>query len=132
MSKTSLFCHFWELKNHPIHKHSNTCHAFNFHRKLIFFDMLVTMSSIRINNNWNYQNLLITSVRSPGIAFLALGEPVFESITRQRAVSIFVYMRPLNVVLSTLVVQRRETVMKARIAVSNIDRLVGVITQTAF
>ena len=29
-----------------------------------FFEMLVTMSSIRINNNWNYQNLLITAVRS--------------------------------------------------------------------
>ena len=27
--------------------------------------MLVTMSSIRINNNWNYQNMLITAVRFP-------------------------------------------------------------------
>ena len=35
-----------------------------FYRKLIFL-MLVTMSSIRINNNWNYENLLITNVRSP-------------------------------------------------------------------
>ena len=61
MSKTSLFCHSLELKNHLIHKHWNTCHEFNFHHKLIF----VTMSSIRINNNWNYQNLLITAVRSP-------------------------------------------------------------------
>ena len=30
------FCHFWELKNHRMHKHSTSCHAFNFHRKLIF------------------------------------------------------------------------------------------------
>ena len=32
-----------------------------FHCKFLFlfFEMLVTMSSIRINNNWNYQNLLI-------------------------------------------------------------------------
>ena len=28
--------------------------SFNFHRKLIFFVMLVRMSSIRFNNNWNY------------------------------------------------------------------------------
>ena len=30
-----------------------------------FFSMLVRMSSVRINNNWNYPNLLITAVWSP-------------------------------------------------------------------
>ena len=38
MSKTSLFCRFWELKNHRIHKHSNTCHAFNFHNNFFFLN----------------------------------------------------------------------------------------------
>ena len=50
-SKTSFFCHFWQLKIHRIHTHSNICHGLNFHRNLIrFFQMLVTMSSITINN----------------------------------------------------------------------------------
>ena len=40
------------------HKHSNTSHGLNFHHKLIFL-MLITISYIRINNNWNYQNMLI-------------------------------------------------------------------------
>ena len=39
-------------------KNSNICHRLNFHRNSIFFfEMLVTMSSITINNNWNYQKL---------------------------------------------------------------------------
>ena len=37
-------------KIHRIHKHSNTCHVLNFHR-----NMIVTMSSIRINNNLKIQ-----------------------------------------------------------------------------
>ena len=49
-----IFCHFWELKNLLQHKHSNSCHALNFHRKLIFFKTFIRMVSIRINNNWNY------------------------------------------------------------------------------
>ena len=36
-SKTPIFCHFWPLKIHGIHKHSNTCHGLNFHRNSIFF-----------------------------------------------------------------------------------------------
>ena len=64
--KRHVFCHFWQLKIHRIHKHWNTCRAFNFHQHFFsFFEMLVTMSSIRINNNWNYQNLLITTEWSP-------------------------------------------------------------------
>ena len=54
--KNFIFCHFWQLKIHRTHKHLNTCHGLNFHRKLtLLFLMLLTMSSIRINNNWNYQ-----------------------------------------------------------------------------
>ena len=53
-------------KIHRIHKHSNTCEVLNFHLKLIFFfEMLVTLYSIRFNNNWNNQKLLITVVPSP-------------------------------------------------------------------
>ena len=59
------FWHFWQLKIHRKYKHSNKCQAFNFQRKLLlFFEMLLTMSSIRINNNWKYQNLLITARQS--------------------------------------------------------------------
>ena len=62
-----IFCYFWQLKIHRTHKHthSNLCHGLNFHRKLIFFLILVTMSSIRINNNWNYQKMLITASTTP-------------------------------------------------------------------
>ena len=43
------------------HKHSNTCQELNFHWKVIFLKNARNMSSIRINNNWNYQNTLITA-----------------------------------------------------------------------
>ena len=54
-SKIWFFAISVSSKIHRIHKHSNTCHALNFHRNF-FFEMLVTMFSIRINNNWNNQN----------------------------------------------------------------------------
>ena len=44
-----FFGHFWQLKIHRIHKHSNTCtHTLNFHRKLISF--------LNARNNVLYQN----------------------------------------------------------------------------
>ena len=46
-------------------KHSNTCHWVNFHCSVFFFEMRITMSSIRINNSWNYQKTLITEGMIP-------------------------------------------------------------------
>ena len=41
----------FKISHYRKHKRSNKCQAFNFHHRFFFFEMLVTMSSIRINNN---------------------------------------------------------------------------------
>ena len=45
-------------KIHRTYKHSYTCHGLNFYRKDIFFLLLLTMSSIRINNSWKFHTYL--------------------------------------------------------------------------
>ena len=80
--KTSFFAIFGSSKIHGTHKHSNTCHGLNFHCKLIFFEMLVTMSSIRINNNWNYQKNTNYHHRipfsSPDLLYIVRGNGYFS------------------------------------------------------
>ena len=46
-----------------------------------FWKMLVTMSSIRINNNWNYQKTLIITLRSPYIS--GWGIETFYLVTKK-------------------------------------------------
>ena len=53
------FLVFWQLKIHRIYK------KFKYMSRAQFFEMLVTMSSITINNYWNSKKLLIYTQRSP-------------------------------------------------------------------
>ena len=51
-----IFCHFWQLKNLSHTQTFKYMSRINYHRTFFFWgEMLITMSSIRINNNWNYQ-----------------------------------------------------------------------------
>ena len=61
---------FWQLKIHRIYKKFKCMSRAQFSLELdFFFEMLVTMSSITINSNWNFQKIPKTANLKSTISF---------------------------------------------------------------